>query len=91
MIFYIHFTPDRTDPYPPLAALRQFEGDTPMDALQAALNAMPPPVENDGEQFWARVIIESENGAAKRALSIPIVREMTLPADLGLQFGHDAN
>jgi hypothetical protein len=55
-----------------------------MAALEQALQVMPPPVEIDGEQFWARVVIEVENGAAKRALSIPTVREKTIPIDFGL-------
>lgn len=84
MSFYVHFTRDRTAPYPPLSAMRQFEGDTPQEALAEALRTMPPPVENDGEQYWARVVIEVENGSAKRALVFPIVREATIPADFGL-------
>jgi hypothetical protein len=87
MQFYVHFMPDRTDPIPPLTAMRQFEGDTPMDALKAALNAMPPPVENDGEQLWARIVVEVENGRAKRALMIPLVREGTVPVELWLPKG----
>jgi hypothetical protein len=41
-------------------------------------------LENDGEGFWARVVIETENGSAKRALSIPMVREGTVPIDFGV-------
>ena len=36
------------------------------------------------QSVWARVAIEVENGSAKRALSIPIVREATVPVDFGL-------
>jgi hypothetical protein len=51
MPFYVHFTTDHMDPFPPLASLHQFEGATPMEAVENALKVIPPPVENDGEQF----------------------------------------
>ena len=87
MCFCIHFTTGQLDTFPPLVSLRQFEGDSPMDVLQNALKAIPSPVENDGEQFWARVVIDAEEGRAKRALSIPVVREGTVPVDFGMVDG----
>jgi len=82
--FYVQFVTDRLDPYPPLAAMRQFEGETPMAAVEQVLRVMPPPLENDSEGFWAREVIEIENGSPKRALSIPMVCEATVPIDFGL-------
>jgi len=84
MLFYVQFVSDRLEPYPPLAAMRQIEAETPMEAAEITLRTMPPPVENDGESFWARVVIEVENGSAKRALSIPMFRDGTIPIDFGL-------
>jgi hypothetical protein len=84
MLYYVQFVTDRLEPYPPLVAMRQVEADTPLSAAEIALRTMPPPVENDGESFWARVVIEVENGSAKRALSIPMLREATVPIDFGL-------
>ena len=84
MQFYVQFVMDRLEPYPPLAAMRQVEAETPLAAAQIALRTMPPPVEHDGESFWARVVIEVENGSAKRALSIPMVRGGTIPIDFGM-------
>jgi hypothetical protein len=84
MIYYVHFTENRADPYPPLEAMRAFEADDPMQALKLALQAMPPPVENDGDQFWARIVIDGEGAWPRRALSIPVVREGTMPVDFGL-------
>jgi hypothetical protein len=82
--FHVQFVTDRLEPYPPLAAMRQVDAESPMEAAEITLRTMPPPVKNDGEGFWARVVIEVENGSAKRALSIPMVREGTVPIDFGL-------
>jgi hypothetical protein len=81
MLYHVSFTIDRDERFPPLAAMHQFEGDTPMQAIETALRTMPPPVETDGTQFWAHVVIGVENGAAKWALTIPVVRQVTLPID----------
>jgi hypothetical protein len=84
MLFFVQFVTDRLEPYLPLAAMRQVEAESPLAAAEEALRTMPPPVEHDGESFWARVVVEIENGSAMRALSIPMVREGTVPVDFGL-------
>jgi hypothetical protein len=58
--------------------------DSAMDTPKGALLKMPPPVENDGEQFWVRVVIEIDDGRAKWAVTIPMVRTATVPIEFGL-------
>jgi hypothetical protein len=65
MLYHVQFILDRLEPCPPLAAMRQVEADSAMDAATIALLTMPTPVENDGEQFWVRVVIKIEDGRPK--------------------------
>ena len=73
MQFYVHFTTDSMDPILPLAVLRRFKADDPMQAIEQARRVMPPSSENDEEQFLE----------AKRALTVPLVREGTVLIDFG--------
>jgi hypothetical protein len=55
-----------------------------MDAVKMALLTMPPPVENDGEQFWVRVVLEMEDGRPKWTVTIPMVPVATVPIEFRL-------
>ena len=55
------------------------EADTPIQAI--AKLARDGKFLAAGRQFWVRIVIETENGRPKRAVSMPLTPDFHVPLD----------